>query len=111
MKEMMKQGKMAICYDQSVQLFANSPIAGADLYKIHKIEDKIIALPKANTTPITKKILVLHIGSKSPRRYTLYSGLVGHSAPEIQVFLIDIIIVMPAILLLQIFFRFFNDIQ
>ena len=52
----------------------------------------MIVLPKANTTPVTKKILVMCIGSKNPRRFTLCSGLIGLSAPEIQVFLMDMII-------------------
>ena len=105
--------KDAICCDESVQLFANSPIAGTEPHEIHKIEDKIITLPKANTTPVTveKKILVTRVGSKGPRRATFCSGLVGHSAPEIQAFLMDTIIVMPAIPLLQIFLRFNNEIQ
>ena len=88
------------------QDFSGSP-------EIHKIEDKIVALPKANTTPIAveKKILITRVGNKGPRRFTLCSGLVGRSAPEIQVFLMDTNIVMPAVRLLQIFLRFSNEIQ
>lgn len=48
------------------------------------IENKIVALPKTNTTLITvrKKILIIHIRNKSSRRFILCSSLVGHSASE-----------------------------
>ena len=80
-------------------------------HKIHTIENKIIVLLKINTTPITKKILVMRIRSKNQRRSTFYPSLVGCLALKIQAFLMDTIIIMPAILLLQIFYRFFNKIQ
>lgn len=81
----------------SVQLSTNSPIVEIKSNKIYKIKNKVIILPKINTTPITveKKVFIMHIRSKGLIRSIIYSDLTCYLAPKIQIFLMNIIIVIP----------------
>lgn len=66
------------------------------LSKIYKLENKIIALSKANTTLVIveKKIFVMYIKNKGLGKFIFYFILIICSALEIQVFFININIII-----------------
>lgn len=94
-------------------IYSNKNQNFSGLYKVHKIEDKIIALSKPNITPLLmkKKIFIMRVRDKGLERPIFYFGLVDYSASQMKSFFIDKNVIMPAVYLLQIFFGFSNKTQ
>lgn len=101
------------CNKLSVQPLCSGSATWIEQQKESKTKHDVSAIqnPSRSLVAVAKKAIFMRAKKKSLRGSILCSGVVGRSAPEIQAFLMDKIVVVPAIPLLRIFFGFFNETQ
>lgn len=96
------------CNKLSVRLLANDTITRTKKRRVLETENEVDEPPKVKATR-EKKIPTKRVGKKSSKASVPISGLVGKSPPDIQAFLMNTNIFIPALHLFQISPKFWEE--
>ena len=84
-----------------MQLLANNSAIRTKKRRVNKTNEEASEAPMTNITQ-EKKVLIKRIGKKSSKASVPISGFVGRPPPDIQAFLMNTNIVIPALYLFQV---------